>query len=79
MYVEREGERESIYMYMCTLLSFSIQCNIYYVYIFCVLTVKADQQSKASTSQAPSATSGGEAMDITTPGDMAKILVSKLS
>ena len=46
-------------------------------FTFCVLLVKADQQSKASTSHAPSATTGGEAMDITTPGDVAKILVSK--
>ena len=42
-------------------------------FFFSFFAVKADQQSKASTSQPPSS---GEAMDITTPGDIAKVLVS---
>ena len=43
--------------------------------MFFFFLVKVDQQSKPSTSQAPSATAGGEPMDKTTPEDVAKVLV----
>ena len=39
----------------------------------CSFIVKADQQSKSQGSSA----SSGDTMDITTPGDIAKVLVSK--
>ena len=76
---EREREREIIYVaqYFDSKISILSPC-MFNISLFCtcILSVKADQQSKASTSQAPSATSGGESMDITTPGDVAKVLVS---
>ena len=40
-------------------------------YLLSPYTVKADQQSKASSG------SSGEPMDITTPGDISKVLVSQ--
>lgn len=71
----RDKERKGEIYIKCEVVSLYYCMYKHYMYIFCLFAVKADQQSKASTSQASSAT-GGEPMDITTPGDVAKVLVS---
>ena len=77
---ESEGGGEGGVVYRVlpyVFLEYVCVCTTVYINtIFCLFAVKADQQSKASTSQAPSATSGGEPMDITTSGDVTKVLVS---
>ena len=72
----RDKERKGEIYIKCEVVSLYYCMYKHYMYIFCLFAVKADQQSKASTSQAPSAASGGEPMDITTPGDVTKVLVS---
>ena len=81
-----EGEREKGWgASPCVLCSFAALCirTAYFISCtctcMCILTVKADQQSKASTSQAPHSVTSGEPMDITTPGDISRVLVSTLT